>query len=97
MNIRINRSSQTPIYLQIKCAIQNLILSGELSPGYKMPAERKLAGELDIHRNTVIKAYGELVDEGYLIVSSKRPKGLLCQRRLPTTECHSSAFSRWRK
>ena len=70
MNIRINRSSQTPIYLQIKCAIQNLILSGELSPGYKMPAERKLAGELDIHRNTVIKAYGELVDEGYLIVSS---------------------------
>ena len=63
MNIRINRSSQTPIYLQIKCAIQNLILSGELSPGYKMPAERKLAGELDIHRNTVIKAYGELVDE----------------------------------
>lgn len=47
MNIRINRSSQTPIYLQIKCAIQNLILSGELSPGYKMPAERKLAGELD--------------------------------------------------
>lgn len=75
MNIRINRSSQTPIYLQIKCAIQNLILSGELSPGYKMPAERKLARELDIHRNTVIKAYGELVDEGYLIVSSKRPKG----------------------
>lgn len=75
MNIKINRSSQTPLYLQIKCAIQNLILSGELSHGYKMPAERKLAGELDIHRNTVIKAYGELVDEGYLIVSSKKPRG----------------------
>ena len=75
MNLRINRSSQTPIYLQIKCAIQNLILSGELSTGYKMPAERKLAEELGIHRNTVIRAYGELVDEGYLIVSQKRPKG----------------------
>ena len=97
MNIRINRSSQTPIYLQIKCAIQNLILSGELSPGYKMPAERKLAGELDIHRNTVIKAYGELVDEGYLIVSSKAAERVTLSRRLPTTECHSSAFSRWRK
>ena len=96
MNIRINRSSQTPIYLQIKCAIQNLILSGELSPGYKMPAERKLAGELDIHRNTVIKAYGELVDEGYLIVSSKRPKGYFV-KEIATTECHSSTFSRWRK
>ena len=96
MNIRINRSSQTPIYLQIKCAIQNLILSGELSPGYKMPAERKLAGELDIHRNTVIKAYGELVDEGYLIVS-RSGRRVTLSRRLPTTECHSSAFSRWRK
>ena len=75
MNIRINRNSQTPIYLQIKCAIQNLVLSGELNQGYKMPSERKLAEELGIHRNTVIKAYCELVDEGYLIVSAKRPKG----------------------
>lgn len=75
MNIKINRISQTPLYLQIKCAIQNLILSGEIVPGYKMPSERKLADELSVHRNTVIKAYYELVDEGYLIVSSKRPKG----------------------
>lgn len=75
MYIKINRSSQTPLYLQIKCAIQNLILSGEVSRGYKMPAERRLAEELDVHRNTVIKAYGELVDEGYLIVSAQKPKG----------------------
>ena len=53
MNIKINRSSQTPLYLQIKCAVQNLILSGEIAPGYKMPAERKLAEELAVHRNTV--------------------------------------------
>ena len=63
MNIHINRSSQTPLYLQITCAIQNLILSGEISRGYKMPAERKLAEELGVHRNTIIKAYGELVAE----------------------------------
>ena len=73
MNIEINRSSQTPLYLQIKCAIQNLVLSGEIGQGYKMPAERRLAEELDVHRNTVIKAYGALVDEGYLIVSTKKP------------------------
>lgn len=75
MNIHINRSSETPFYLQISCAIQNLILSGELSRGYKMPSERKLAEELGVHRNTIIKAYGQLVDDGYLIVSSKKPKG----------------------
>lgn len=75
MDIKINRSNQTPLYLQIKCAIQNLILSGELYQGYKMPAERKLSEELSVHRNTVIKAYSELVDEGYLVVSSKSPRG----------------------
>ena len=79
MNIKINRSSQTPIYLQIKCAVQNLILSGEISAGYKMPGERKLAQELNVHRNTVIKAYGELIDEGFLIVSVKSPKGYFVQ------------------
>ena len=75
MNIHINRSSETPFYLQISCSIQNLILSGELSRGYKMPSERRLAEELGVHRNTIIKAYGQLVDDGYLIVSSKKPKG----------------------
>ena len=79
MNIKINRSSQTPVYLQIKCAVQNLILSGEISTGYKMPAERRLAEELGVHRNTVIKAYGELVADGFLIVSTKSPKGYFVQ------------------
>ena len=64
MNIHINRSSETPFYLQISCSIQNLILSGELSRGYKMPSERRLAEELGVHRNTIIKAYGQLVDDG---------------------------------
>lgn len=80
MNIKLNRSSQTPLYLQIKCAVQNLILSGEIGQGYKMPAERKLAEELRVHRNTVVKAYGELVDEGYLIASSKRPRGYFVEK-----------------
>lgn len=75
---------------------QNLIFIGGAQPCYKMPAERKLAGELDIHRNTVIKAYGELVDEGYLIVSSKRPKGYFV-KEIADDGVHSSAFSRWRK
>ncbi len=75
MNIQINRNSETPIYLQIKRAIKELITSAELFPGYKMPSERKLAEELDVHRNTIIKAYAELIAEGYIIASRQAPKG----------------------
>lgn len=75
MNIKINRNSETPVFLQIKGKIKNLIVSEELPSGYKMPAERKLADELGVHRNTVVKAYGELISEGYLSASRKTPKG----------------------
>lgn len=75
MNIKINRNSETPVFLQIKGKIKNLIVSEELPSGYKMPAERKLAEELGVHRNTVVKAYGELISEGYLTASRKAPKG----------------------
>ena len=75
MNIKLNRNSETPIYLQIKSAIIKLITSQELVSGYKLPSERKLADELGVHRNTVVKAYGELTCEGYLDVSRKAPKG----------------------
>lgn len=75
MNIKINRNSETPIYLQIKTAIISLITSQELISGYKLPSERKLAEELSVHRNTVVKAYSELTCEGYLYASRKTPKG----------------------
>lgn len=77
MNIDINRHSQTPVYLQIKGAIKNLILSGELVSGQKLPSERALAAELKVNRNTVTKAYDYLVAEGYILVSRQKPKGYI--------------------
>jgi len=74
MEININRSLRTPIYIQIKNNIQKQILSGELVNGFKLPPERTLAKELGVHRNTVIKAYEELISED-LIQSSISPRG----------------------
>lgn len=79
MNITINRNSETPIYLQIAGAIKNMIEKNELVKGYKLPGERQLAKELDVHRNTVVKAYGELVSEGLLSASRQAPKGYFVQ------------------
>ncbi len=75
MNIEINRNSETPIYLQIKGAIKDAINSSELFSGYKMPSERKMAKELNVHRNTIVKVYSELVAEGYLFSSKQTPEG----------------------
>ena len=54
--------------------IEEQILSGELSAEFKLPSERKLAAELKVHRNTVIKAYHKLINKE-LVIASQNPKG----------------------
>lgn len=74
MKISINRKSHTPVYAQIRNDIRQRILSGELANGFKLPAERTLAADIGVHRNTVVKAYEELISED-LIKSSISPRG----------------------
>jgi len=53
-----------PLYLQIKTAIRDKILSGELPPYYRLPPDRRLAENLGVNRSTVVNAYRELKAEG---------------------------------
>ena len=69
MNIHVNHSSRTAIYLQIATQMKAQILSGEIAAGSSLPSERAMAQRLGVHRNTVIKAYAELKAEE-LIVSN---------------------------
>ncbi len=64
--IHVNRAASTPLYLQIKKQFTELILSGTLPPGYKLPPERKLAEMLGVNRSTVLNAYRELKADGYV-------------------------------
>lgn len=64
--IVIDRQSELTLEQQIYRQIRQMILSGGLSSGYKLPSTRKLAAELKISRNTVIAAYSQLIAEGYL-------------------------------
>ena len=66
MNIRIDRNSSLPLYLQIKNAIREMIAADLLPPGQKLPPERKLAESLGVNRTTVLNAYQELKAEGWL-------------------------------
>ena len=53
---------RTRLYLSIRQAI----LERRLSAGTALPASRQLAAELGIGRNTVVRAYDQLIVEGYL-------------------------------
>jgi DNA-binding transcriptional MocR family regulator len=55
-----------PAYLQIKDYLKELILSGVLLPGVRLPATRELCVILKVSRNTVIQAYQYLEDDGFI-------------------------------
>lgn len=74
-DIYLNKKSRIPLYAQISGAIREKIADGILRSGDKLPPERTLAESLGIHRNTVIQAYRQLVQDGYVVVSRDRPKG----------------------
>ena len=57
MNIRIDKASKVPVYLQIADQIKSQIISGALPRASALPSERSLAQLLEVHRNTVVKAY----------------------------------------
>jgi DNA-binding transcriptional MocR family regulator len=60
VDIRIDRGSTVPIYLQICRGIREMILSGALPEGFRLPPERRLAESLGVNRSTVLSAYREL-------------------------------------
>lgn len=64
--LKLNRSSDKAIYLQLSDYILLLIRNGQLFPHQKLPSSRILGGILDINRITVCKAYEELETQGWI-------------------------------
>ncbi len=56
-----------PVYQQIMEALRGSILTGELSPGGKVPSVRELAAQAQVNPNTMQRALTELEREGLLI------------------------------
>ena len=56
----INYKDPRPIYEQVRDALRQLILSGAIAPGEKLPSVRELAASLAINPNTIQRSYREL-------------------------------------
>jgi DNA-binding transcriptional MocR family regulator len=62
--LHLNRDSRTPLYLQIRNRLREMILDGTLSEGSRLLPERKMATALGVNRSTVVNAYRELAADG---------------------------------
>ncbi|WP_052447249.1 GntR family transcriptional regulator [Clostridium polynesiense] len=79
MDIKLNKKNGVPLYIQVKKQIKDLIVSGNLMEGHKMPTERELSSKLNVSRNTVSSAYKELELEG--VLKSLQGKGTFVAER----------------
>jgi GntR family transcriptional regulator/MocR family aminotransferase len=67
MVIYLNRKDSTePLYQQVYSEIKRNIENGNLQPGYKLKSLRRLQEELNVSKNTVDRAYQQLIAEGYI-------------------------------
>ena len=62
----LDKGSSDPVYLQIARMLLQLTKNGTLQPGARLPSTRKLAQQLQVHRKTVVRAYDELLAQGWL-------------------------------
>lgn len=62
-----------PLFAQIAEGVSGEISRGRLQPGAKLPSTRGLAQQLQVNRNTVVAAYRELLEQGW--ITSERARG----------------------
>ena len=64
MIFRLSPSSGIPLYIQLMHQVKHAVETGALRAGDQLPTIRKLAEDLVMNSNTVIRAYRELKHEG---------------------------------
>jgi GntR family transcriptional regulator len=66
--IRLNPLSGTPLYVQLVEHLKHAIDAGACKAGEQLPSVRRMAEELVINPNTVVRAYRDLESEGILVL-----------------------------
>jgi GntR family transcriptional regulator / MocR family aminotransferase len=79
--LTFDKTIPTPVYRQIAEGIIQYIRRGILHPGTRVQATRELAREINLHRKTIVAAYQELLEVGWLEARPK--KGFYVCVRLP--------------
>lgn len=65
-SLRIDRDADRRISIQLYMGLKEILLSGGVAPGDRLPASRTLAKEIGVSRTTVIDAIDRLTADGLL-------------------------------
>src|SRR6185369_7116331 len=68
---RLEPDKTTTLQAQLRRMLVSAILDGQILPGAPLPSCRSLAQTLKVARNTVVLAYQDLVEEGFLIARER--------------------------
>ena len=66
VSIHLDRSSETPLYIQIYTGLVKLIENKDLTPGEKLPPIRRMASFFNVNTVTVVSAYKRLEADDYV-------------------------------
>ena len=77
----LDRQGGGPLYRQLYDGLRLMILDGRLAPGSRLPANRILAQDLSLSRNTVATALQQLLAEGY--VETRQGDGTYVAAEMP--------------
>lgn len=58
----------TTAWERVAAVLRQRLASGEVSPSTPLPSEAALIAEFDVSRNTVRRAYRQLVEEGLVVI-----------------------------
>jgi GntR family transcriptional regulator / MocR family aminotransferase len=72
LEVELVRDSTVSIHAQIANKIIEEIQDGRFAVGMALPGTRELATKLDVNRKTIVRAYEELIAQGWLNAESKR-------------------------
>ena len=79
--IKIDKTADTAVYLQIANSVIHNIRKGRLRRGLKLPGSRELSVYLNVHRKTMLAAYDELLAQGWIEMIPR--KGTFVVKELP--------------